>query len=115
MATKDNALEVLDWYKQRWKMETYFKILKSGLKVDESKLRTANRLSRLISICCILVWRIQWITRLNWEDKQLSPRLAFDALERKILANYFKPSGKPRTLQDYIHRLARLGGLSENQ
>lgn len=63
--TQKNALTVLDWYKQRWKIEMYFKILKSGFKAEESRLRTAERLSRLIPIFCILAWRIQWITMLN--------------------------------------------------
>ncbi|WP_299947822.1 IS4 family transposase [uncultured Microbulbifer sp.] len=107
---KENALTVLNWYKQRWKIETYFKILKSGLKLEESKLRTAARLTRLISICCILAWRIHWLTMLNREDKRLSPNLAFDDIERKILIQYFQKIVVPSTLQDYIDRLARLGG-----
>ncbi len=63
--SKKHIKKVLDWYKQRWKIETYFKVLKSGLKVEESKLRTADRLSRLISMSCILAWRIHWLTFLN--------------------------------------------------
>ena len=35
------AIEKLEWYAQRWKIETFHKILKSGCKAEES--RAANR------------------------------------------------------------------------
>jgi len=107
--TKQQALETIGWYKQRWKIEVYFKVLKSGLKLEESKLRSADRLVRLISICCILAWRIQWITMLNRENHEHSPSIAFDDTERKILKAYFKKEC-PVALQDYIVLLARMGG-----
>lgn len=107
---KQDALTVLDWYKQRWKIEVYFKILKSGLKVEASKLRTADRLSRLISIFCILAWRIQWLTMLNRENKKMSPKLAFDEIEIQVLSGYFKDKIYPKHLGDYILRLAKMGG-----
>lgn len=39
-----DAIEKLEWYAQRWKIETFHKILKSGCRAEESKLRTAERL-----------------------------------------------------------------------
>lgn len=111
VTSKSQAVTVLDWYKQRWKIELYFKILKSGFKAEESRLRSADRLSKLISIFCILAWRIQWITMLNRDDNQTAPKIAFDRTERKILASYFrKKHPTPQSLQDYIILLARLGG-----
>ena len=34
----------------RWKIETFHKVLKSGCKAEESKLRTSERLANLISV-----------------------------------------------------------------
>ena len=107
---KAEAIQVLDWYKQRWKIEIYFKILKSGLKAEESKLRTADRLTRLIAMYCILAWRIHWLTMLNRETRNFPPCLAFEKSEIEILSRYFKKLPEPQNLQDYIERLARLGG-----
>ena len=42
--TRQEAVEKLDWYAQRWKIETFHKILKSGCKAEEAKLRTAGGL-----------------------------------------------------------------------
>jgi hypothetical protein len=44
------AIEKLDWYALRWKIETFHKILKSGCKVEQAKLRTADRLVNLIAV-----------------------------------------------------------------
>ena len=61
------------------------KILKSGCKVEESKLRTAERLVNLISTFCILSWRIFWLTMLNRTVPQATPTLAFTKLELQLL------------------------------
>lgn len=46
----DDAIEKLDWYAMRWKIETFHKILKSCCKAEEARLRTAERLvSSLLS------------------------------------------------------------------
>lgn len=45
---------MLEWYALRWKVEMFHKVLKSGCKAKESKLRTAERLANLIAMMCIL-------------------------------------------------------------
>jgi len=78
------------------------------LKVEESKLRTADRLSRLISMCCILAWRIHWLTFLNRETEKINPEVAFDEIEIKIMRSYFSTHSL-NTPQDFVTRLAVLG------
>ena len=65
--TFDDAVEKLQWYAMRWKIETYHKILKSGCKAEESRLRTAQRLTNLLAIYCILAWRVFWLCMVNWK------------------------------------------------
>ena len=113
--SRQDAITVLDWYKQRWKIEVYFKILKSGLKAEESKLRTADRLSRLIAIFCILAWRIHWMTMLNRESPKMPPQYVFDVIELKLMTHYQKTTKPLNTLQDYIVRLAKLGGYLDRK
>jgi len=60
-----DAIEKLEWYALRWKIEVFHKILTSGCKDEESKLRTAQRLTNLISLSCILSWRVFWMAMLN--------------------------------------------------
>jgi len=65
IGSRTDVIEKLEWYGLRWKIEVFHKILKSGCKAEESKLRTAQRLANLISLFCILSWRVLWMTMLN--------------------------------------------------
>ena len=47
--SRKDAIEKLDWYALRWKIEVFHKILKSGCRAEEAKLRTAQRLANLIA------------------------------------------------------------------
>jgi hypothetical protein len=42
--SRNDAIEKVNWYATRWKIETFHKILKSGCRAEESQLRTAERL-----------------------------------------------------------------------
>lgn len=66
--SRTEAIQNLVWYASRWKVETYHKILKSGCKAEVSRLQTADRLVNLISVFCILSWRLFWMTMLNRSD-----------------------------------------------
>src|SRR3954469_8206126 len=56
------AIEKLRWDALRWKIEVFHKILKSGCQTERARLRTAERLVKLIAVFCILSWRIFWMT-----------------------------------------------------
>jgi len=110
----DEASEKLKWYALRWKIETFHKILKSGCKAEESRLRTAQRLANLISVFCILSWRIFWMTMLARATERASPLTAFTPLEIKLLDRLVvnrrtEPLSKGN-LSRYLIKLARLGG-----
>lgn len=58
----EEAVEKIQWYCLRWRIEVFHKILKSGLKVEECRLQTADRLIRFLTIMSIIAWRIFFIT-----------------------------------------------------
>ncbi len=105
------AIEKLEWYAQRWKIETFHKILKSGCRTEESKLRTNERLFNFIAVCCLLSWRVFWLTMLRRTVPDATPDTALTAEETALLDRMEKPrSRKPRTLSDYVLQIAKLGG-----
>jgi Transposase DNA-binding/Transposase DDE domain len=57
-----SAVEKLDWYASRWKLETYHKVLKSGCQAERARLRTADRLTNLLAVLCVVGWRVFWLT-----------------------------------------------------
>ena len=112
--SRAEAIEKLDWYAMRWKIEVFHKILKSGCKAEDSKLRTADRLANLIAVFCILSWRVFWLTMLNRTMPGAPPTMALTVSEIDVLDHLVRdPAGtgrRRRTLSYYLTKLARLGG-----
>jgi hypothetical protein len=112
--SRAEAIQMLDWYAMRWKVELFHKILKSGCRAEETKLRTAERLVNLLSIYCILSWRIFWMTMLNRVVPDVPPRLALTALEIDLLDELVRDKGqivlRRKTLSHYLTKIARMGG-----
>jgi Transposase DNA-binding len=110
--SRKDAIEKLEWYALRWKIEVFHKILKSGCKAEESKLRTAQRLTNLVSVFCILSWRVFWMTMLNRSAPDALPTLALTATEIGVLDRLVndKPQARRKTLSHYLTKIARLGG-----
>ena len=112
VASKAAAVEKLDWYAMRWKIETFHKILKSGCRAEKSKLRTAERLANLIALLCILAWRVLWLTMVNRVSPELPARLVFTDTEIKLLTRLvpMKTDARKNTVGQFLVRLAKLGG-----
>ena len=107
-----SATQMLDWYSQRWKIETFHKILKSGCRAEQSKLRTADRLTNLIAVFCIIGWRVFWLTMVSRTNPKTSSETVFTDTEIAILdhfaANVDPPATKP--IAHYVTVIAKLGG-----
>jgi hypothetical protein len=114
ITSHEAAVEKLRWYALRWKIEVFHKILKSGCQAERARLRTAERLVKLIAVFCILSWRVFWMTMLNRSARNVTPRLAFTEVEIALLDRLMPDKGQPppspKALSSYLIKLARLGG-----
>ena len=110
----EDAVEKLSWYALRWKIEVFHKILKSGCRAEEVKLRTAERLVNLLAVFCILSWRVFWITMSSRAAPEAPPDIALTSLEIKILDRLVpdkrSDQSPARDLAFYVVKIARLGG-----
>lgn len=109
----NDAIEKLQWYALRWKIEVFHKILKSGCKAEDRRLRTAERLVNLIAVFCIISWRIFWMTMLNRANPGAPPDLALTRNEMSLLDRFVPDKTGPSergSLSHYIIKVARLGG-----
>ena len=110
----DAAVEKLQWYAMRWKIEVFHKIMKSGCRAEQARLRTAERLVRLLAVFCVLSWRVFWLTMLNRAKPDLEPAPVLTGLETKILDRLVPDSTTDppdaRTISLYLTKIARLGG-----
>lgn len=114
ISSRIDAIEKLTWYAMRWKIETFHKILKSGCKAEEARLRTAERLLRLIAVFCVLSWRIFWMTMINRSASNVPAAAVFTSTEQHLLDQLVpdRPQhrGPEQSLSRYLTKIARLGG-----
>ena len=111
----DEAIEKINWYCLRWRIEVYFKVIKSGFNVERCRLETADRLIRYLAVISIVAWRVLWLTLVT----RTSPSTSIDEFlsedEWKILFVKFNPGSRipkrPPSLKMAIIWVARLGGF----
>lgn len=106
------AVEKLDWYAMRWKIETFHKVLKSGCRAEQSKLRTTARLTNLLAVMCVVGWRVFWLTMTSRATPDAPPEVAFTPTEIAVLDTITggPPDKAERTVSHYLSEVAKLGG-----
>ena len=106
-----SAIEKLDWYAMRWKLETYHKVLKSGCRAEQSKLRTAERLTNLRAVFGLIGWRVFWLTMTNRATPDAPAESVLTRTEIEILDRVAEPApAAKQTVSRYLVAIARLGG-----
>lgn len=111
----EDAVERIQWYRCRWHIEVFFKVLKSGCCIEACRLRTASRLIRFLALCSIIAWRLFWITQLNRHcpDMPCTAMLTeheWQALYAKIYRLTALPTQVP-TVRQAVRWIAQLGGF----
>jgi Transposase DDE domain len=81
------AWRIVEWYKRRWLIEQFFRVLKTqGFRLEDSQIGTAERLLKLVAIAAkAAVITIQLLQARDGRSHQ-PVRLAFDANEVATLA-----------------------------
>jgi hypothetical protein len=112
--TKEDALRITEYYAGRWPIEIFFRILKTGCRVERIELQTAERFARCLMFYKIVAWRLQFLTILGRECPQLPCDVMFDEDEWRPVWKICKPKKPmPKTappLGEFLLLVASLGG-----
>ena len=113
----ETAQRLLRWYGLRWRVEDYFRVLKTGCRVQQIQHHSAERLKRAIAIHAVIAWRIMLMTLLGREDPDRAAPLLFSDLEIRVLGAFAASRGfpPPEALGAAVLLLARLGGIPGSQ
>ncbi len=110
-----DALSKIRWYTLRWRVEEYFKIIKSGFIVEDCRLNTANRLIRYLTVMSIVAWRVFWLTHIARTSPESSALIYCNEFECKILTAKFSKKMKvrksPPSIKEMVYWIAQLGGF----
>jgi hypothetical protein len=87
VASAQDAWRIVEWYKRRWLIEQFFRVLKTqGFKLEDSQIATADRLLKLVAIAAkAAVITIQLLQARDGRGQQQA-RLAFNASQIATLA-----------------------------
>ena len=112
--TLEEAVELIEWYRRRWLVEVFFRILKSGCRVEALQLGTLERLERALVIYLIIAWRILHLVTWGRDCPDLSCEVVFDPEEWQaawIVAHRRPPPDTPPPLGMMVRLIARFGGF----
>jgi len=109
------VLRVIDYYVGRWPIEVFFRIFKSGCRVEEIQLETNARLRRCLMFYKIIAWRIAYLTYLGRASPNLACDQVFAECEWKAVWRVVTRQRVPKKappLGKFLLLLAELGGYN---
>ena len=115
----DEALEKVRWYRLRWQIEVFFKILKSGCKVESSRLGTSDRLIKYITIQSVIAWRIFFLQHMAMQHPEKSceevlSKHHWQALYCRVNKTSQLPDTPP-SINEAVRWIAKLGGFLDRK
>jgi hypothetical protein len=111
--TVEDVLQIIDYYMCRWQIEIYFRVLKSGCKVEESQLERASRFEPYLGLNLIVAWRVMHVMMLGRGCPDLPCDVALDDDEwRAVYATVKRepPPARPPSMKTMVGLIASLGG-----
>jgi hypothetical protein len=111
----EQASRCLRWYSYRWLIERYHYTLKSGCRLEQLQLETADRLERALATYAIVAWRLLWLTyeartHPTKSIEAILPAHYWQALYCHIHQTTILPQ-EPPSLANCVRWIARLGGF----
>jgi hypothetical protein len=107
------AVEKVQWYRLRWRIEEFHRVLKSGCNAEGRQLERVERLKKVLVLDMIVAWRVMELTRVarqspNKPATELLTEeevLVLRAVARKLEGKSFI------TLNEAVRAIAQMGGF----
>jgi hypothetical protein len=118
VGTAAEALRVVDDYRCRWRIEEYFKALKTGCAIESRQLETHDALVNALAVFVPVAWRLLLLRTLSRNTEQpatdvLSP-VQLRCLAAELVRRRRPPMPAKPTARDAMLGVAGLGGHIKN-
>ena len=112
--TFEQVALIIRYYLARWEIEIFFKVLKSGCKVEDRRFKECESLLSLIAVFLIIAWRIMYVLKLGRESPEISCDVIFSEAEWKSVDKITHKKSElalaPPNLGKCSRMIAMLGG-----
>lgn len=94
-------------------VEVFFRVLKSGCRVEQRRFEQVDRLLPCLAVYLIVTWRTLYVCRLGRSCPEISCEAVFESGEWQSVYQVVrreKPPKEPPKLQEMVRMVAQLGG-----
>lgn len=114
VTTFADAKQRIEWYSKRWGIEVYHRTLKTGCRIKDRQLGTADRIETCLGIDMVVAWRILHLTMLGRENPDKPCTIFFKDTEWKALHCYLNKTpitpSKPPKMIKAVYMVGSMGG-----
>ena len=116
ISSAQDALLAASYYKQRWKIERFHFVLKSGCTIEKIQQRSVRGIEFMVLMYSIIAIHIMMLTFLSRNAPETPCNLIFEEIEWQTLyraANRTQSiPEKPPSMKDAVRFIAKLGGFA---
>jgi hypothetical protein len=109
----EQARQIVQYYCVRWMIEVFFRVLKTGCRVEERLFEYMDRLLTCLAVYLIVAWRTLYVCRLGRSCPETSCEAVFEPAEWKSVWKVVRredPPAAPPSLGVFVRMVAQLGG-----
>jgi hypothetical protein len=113
IASMEQVRAIIQYYTVRFLIEVFFRVLKSGCRVEERRFTHIDRLLPCVAVYMIVAWRTLMVCRLGRSCPELDCEAIFDPSEWKsvwMTVRRHKPPRRVPRLSEILPLIAQLGG-----
>jgi hypothetical protein len=111
ISSEPELLAVVDLYRARWRVEEFFKALKTGCAFESRQLESLHALQNALASSLPIAWRLLHLRTLATTDSRASAPRVLDEDELAVLRAKARRALPPRpTVRDVYLAIASLGG-----
>lgn len=115
VATADQLLAVVDFYRSRWIVEEFFKALKTGCNIEKRQLGSYHALSVALAVFIPVAWRLLLVRSIARKIPRAAAKTVASDVQLHLLRHKLKLPDLPKTAESAANAIAKLGGhLSRN-
>jgi hypothetical protein len=114
----EQVRRIIQYYCVRWMIEIFFRVLKSGCRVEERLFEYMDRLLTCLAVYVIVAWRTLYVCRLGRSCPEMDCEAIFEPAEWKSVwkvVHREDPPPTPPSLGAFVRLVAQLGGYVDRK
>ncbi len=116
IGTPEQVRTIVEYYCVRWSIEIFFRVLKSGCRIERRRFEHIDRMMPCLGLYLIVAWRVLFVCRMGRSCPDIDCEAIFEPLEWKavwVAVKRRQPPKKTPQLAEVVHLIASLGGYIE--